>query len=36
MFYLADPPVGTLKIKLNLANCNKIMAAVMTLYGIDQ
>jgi hypothetical protein len=36
MFYLVDPPVGTFKMKLNFANGNKIIAGVMTLYGIDQ
>jgi RHS repeat-associated protein len=36
MYYLVDPPVGTFNMHLGFSNGGKIMAGVMTLYGIDQ
>jgi RHS repeat-associated protein len=36
MYYLVDPPVGTYNVHLSFSNGGKIMAGVMTLYGVDQ
>jgi RHS repeat-associated protein len=36
MYYLLDPPVGTYNVHLSFGTGGKIIAGVMTLYGIDQ
>jgi len=36
MYYLVDPPIGTYSVHLGSQHQAKMMAAVLTLYGVDQ